>query len=151
MPSSLLLGRVRLKGNRSKVDQNTNQHLLKIQGVNDRQSLTYYQGKRCCYIFKAPTEVHGTKYRVNSTRMGFMSWEKQKKTLFFGKWCLGWILRELIQEKQTIWGRIGAPHGTNGVCKARFAPHLPPKSMGATIRVMLYPNRANIAGTFKSL
>lgn len=42
---------------------------------------------------------------------------------------------------RTIWGRIGNPHGTNGLVKAKFAKNLPPKALGATVRVMLYPSR----------
>ena len=42
---------------------------------------------------------------------------------------------------RTIWGRIARAHGKNGVVIARFSPHLPARAMGATLRVMLYPNR----------
>ena len=41
-----------------------------------------------------------------------------------------------------MWGRIARAHGDNGVVIARFAKNLPPRAMGATLRVMLYPNRA---------
>jgi len=40
-----------------------------------------------------------------------------------------------------MWGRIGSAHGNNGVVKARFATNLPPRALGATLRVMLYPQR----------
>jgi len=33
-------------------------------------------------------------------------------------------------------------HGNNGTLKARFAKNLPARAMGATLRVMLYPQRA---------
>lgn len=42
---------------------------------------------------------------------------------------------------RTIWGRISTPHGNNGVVKSRFNHNLPPRAIGATIRVMLYPQR----------
>ena len=45
---------------------------------------------------------------------------------------------------KTIWGRIASPHGNNGIVKAKFAHNLPPRAIGATLRVMLYPHR-NIA------
>ena len=42
---------------------------------------------------------------------------------------------------RTIWGRIARAHGKSGAVLARFSPHLPARAMGATVRVMLYPNR----------
>lgn len=42
---------------------------------------------------------------------------------------------------KTIWGRICSPHGNNGVVKARFNHNLPPKAIGGSLRVMLYPYR----------
>ena len=44
---------------------------------------------------------------------------------------------------KTIWGRVCSPHGNNGVVKARFNHNLPPKAIGGTLRVMLYPHRAH--------
>eukprot|EP00831_Metopus_contortus_P050496 TRINITY_DN4244_c0_g1_i13.p1 TRINITY_DN4244_c0_g1~~TRINITY_DN4244_c0_g1_i13.p1 ORF type:complete len:123 (+),score=9.64 TRINITY_DN4244_c0_g1_i13:62-430(+) len=40
---------------------------------------------------------------------------------------------------RAIWGRIMKAHGNNGVVKAIFKKNLPPQAMGATLRVMLYP------------
>lgn len=37
---------------------------------------------------------------------------------------------------RVIWGRIARTHGTNGVVKARFRNNLPPKSFGASVRVV---------------
>ena len=42
---------------------------------------------------------------------------------------------------RTIWGRICKAHGRKGVVIARFSPNLPARAMGATLRVMLFPQR----------
>ena len=42
---------------------------------------------------------------------------------------------------KTIWGRIRSQHGNNGMVKAKFLHNLPPRGIGAQLRVMLYPQR----------
>lgn len=42
---------------------------------------------------------------------------------------------------KAIWGKVNASHGSSGVVRASFAKHLPPRAMGAPVRVMLYPNK----------
>ena len=48
---------------RSKVNQNENQALLKIQDVNDRKGAAFYFGKRVGYIYK--TSNKDAKYKVH--------------------------------------------------------------------------------------
>ena len=55
---------------------------------------------------------------------------------------------------KTIWGRIRSAHGNNGLVKAKFLHNLPPRGIGAQVRVMLYPNKkreASLNSTYASL
>mmetsp|Transcript_18488 Transcript_18488/g.25550 ORF Transcript_18488/g.25550 Transcript_18488/m.25550 type:complete len:124 (+) Transcript_18488:66-437(+) len=40
------------------------------------------------------------------------------------------------------WGKVISSHGNNGMVRAKFAKNLTPRSFGATLRVMLYPNKS---------
>jgi large subunit ribosomal protein L35Ae len=72
---------------------------LRIEGLNDRNEVGFYLGKRVVYVQKS--------------KNGFT----------------------------TIWGKIASAHGNNGLVKAKFRKNLPPRAIGGTLRVMLYPHR----------
>ena len=71
--------------------------------------------------------------------------EKKDSSFYFGK-RVAYIYKAKTVSNNTkfrvIWGRIHKSHGNNGLVRAQFARNLPPKAMGATLRVMLYPNRS---------
>lgn len=90
---------------RSKVQQNTSQSILRLEGVNDRTAAQWYFGKRVVYIYKTKSGQKDKRFR-------------------------------------TIWGRISRAHGNTGAVLARFSSNLPARAMGATLRVMLFPQRA---------
>ena len=49
---------------RGKTTQNENQALVRVEGLNDRKEVPYYQGKRIVYIYKTK---HGFRVRPHIT------------------------------------------------------------------------------------
>ena len=81
-----------------------NQAIIHIQNCKDKQSARWYLGKRVAYIYKVPSKVNDTRFRVS-------------------------------------WGKIINTHGHAGAVRAKFQTNITAGAMGATVRVMLYPNR----------
>ncbi|KAK7368619.1 hypothetical protein VNO80_10647 [Phaseolus coccineus] len=88
---------------RSKSNQYPNTSLIQIEGVNTKEEVGWYAGKRMAYIYKAKVKKNGSHYRC-------------------------------------IWGKVTRPHGNSGVVRAKFKSNLPPRSMGARVRVFMYPS-----------
>jgi large subunit ribosomal protein L35Ae len=65
------------------------------------------------------------------------------------RWYLGKRVAYIHKAKNTVnntryrvqWGKVVRTHGHAGAVRCHFAKNLPPRAMGATIRVMLYPNK----------
>ncbi|CAM6119214.1 unnamed protein product [Calypogeia fissa] len=89
---------------RSKSNQYPSTSLVQIEGVNTKEEVNWYLGKRLAYVYKGKTKKNGTLFRV-------------------------------------IWGKVARAHGNSGVVRARFRKNLPPSSLGAKLRVFLYPSR----------
>ena len=71
--------------------------------------------------------------------------DKKDTTSYFGK-RVAYIYKAKTATRntrfRTIWGKVVKAHGNNGSVRAKFARNLPPRAMGATLRVMLFPNRS---------
>ena len=49
---------------RSKRQQNVNQTILRLEGVNDRTAASYYFGKRVVYVYKTTSGEKDKRFRV---------------------------------------------------------------------------------------
>ncbi|RKF61515.1 60S ribosomal protein L33-B [Golovinomyces cichoracearum] len=81
---------------------------------------SFYLGKKVAFVYRAHKEIRGTKIRV--------IWGKVTRT--HGKIFL------YSETKSTIDIALG----NSGIVRAQFRRNLPPKSFGASVRIMLYPS-----------
>ena len=65
--------------------------------------------------------------------------DKKEAQYYLGKRVV--FIYKTKEGYKTIWGRIRSSHGNNGLVKAKFLHNLPPRGIGAQVRVMLYPQR----------
>ncbi|KAI6139708.1 ribosomal protein L35A [Pisolithus tinctorius] len=65
MGSTRLYCKGRVLGHkRAKRNSRPNTSLLQIEGVNNKEDAQFYLGKRVAYVYRAKTEVQGSKIRV---------------------------------------------------------------------------------------
>ena len=65
-------------------------------------------------------------------------------------WYQGKRVAYIFKAKNTVnntryrvmWGKVINTHGHAGVVRASFRKNLPPRAIGSTVRVMLYPNKS---------
>ena len=70
--------------------------------------------------------------------------DRRSSTFYHGK-RVAYIYRKKNSKTginyKAIWGRVTASHGQSGMVRVKFARNMPSQSMGAQVRVMLYPNK----------
>lgn len=69
--------------------------------------------------------------------------DTESSKYYFGK-KIAFIYKAQAQKAGTkfrvVWGKVTTSHGANGVVRAKFAKNLDPKTIGSTVRVMMYPS-----------
>lgn len=96
---------------RGKRNSSPSHSLIKIEGCDSIKDTEFYLGKRIAYV-----------YRVLLTL-------KMNLTIQAQRAIRGSKIR-------VIWGKVTRSHGNSGVVRAKFRNNLPPKSLGANVRVV---------------
>jgi large subunit ribosomal protein L35Ae len=106
-----------------KRNTNPGTSLLKLEGVDDSTAAQWYCGKRvaCTYTWNQDNAIW--RQTINASADVYRA-------------------QRAIQGSKirAIWGKVTRPHGNSGVVRAKFRSNLPPKTFGASVRVMLYPS-----------
>lgn len=109
-----------------------NDSILKLEGVDDVKGASFYCGKKVAYVYRAKREIRGSKIRV--------IWGKISRThgtILHPSAVDYRIPTTLVTDYSPFFSLFT---GNSGAVRARFRNNLPPKTFGATVRVMLYPS-----------
>lgn len=115
---------------RQKHTQHSSIALLKIEHVESKEEAQWYLGKKVAFFNHAltlpkvrPYSPHIEYNIFNLSLKGTRKFQRRAAAL-----------------DTAIWGKIRKVHGNSGLVKAVFKKNLPPRAMGARVRVMLYPS-----------
>jgi len=93
----------------------------------------YKRGQRAQQVNQALIRIEGLR-------------DKKDAPYYFGK-RVAYVYKAKTVKNNTkfrvIWGKVIGAHGTSGMVRAKFRKNLPPRAMGAMVRVMLYPQQRN--------
>jgi large subunit ribosomal protein L35Ae len=124
------------RGGPNSGNQYENVALVRIEGVRSKDDVEFYLGKRIAYIYKErlPLSLTYTHCFARTPShalplLSSLSLLHQAKTSKRGT------------KYRVIWGKVRRHHGSSGLVRASFRRNLPPKALGAPLRVMLYPSR----------
>nr|KAJ0194506.1 hypothetical protein LSAT_V11C800394590 [Lactuca sativa] len=94
---------------RSKSNQYPNTSLVQIEGVNTKEEVAWYQGKRLAYIYKAKVKRDGSHYRCiwgKVTRPHGNTGVVRAKELGLGCSCTQATSKFIGREKENVIGGV---------------------------------------------
>ena len=112
---------------RGKRNSKPNTSLIKIEGCDSPKDAEFYLGKRIAYV-----------YRVQTPRpfCSLLDINEQAQRAIRGS------------KIRVIWGKVTRSHGNSGVVRAKFRNNLPPKSLGANVRVVSLPVPSMVSSVY---